>query len=89
MKPPESKSPGGPAPGQERERTANEPWRNDNPFAAAAVKTLVREMHIIMAAADRQAGGYRLSDKDHDRLHTSFQHMLRVLAAMYGREVLQ
>ena len=89
MRPPESKNPGGPAPGSERERTANEPWLNDNPLGHAAVKTLCRELHIILSAAHRVAAMHGLSWSDYDRLHESHQHVLRVLAVMYGREVAQ
>jgi len=60
-----------------------------NPLAAAAAKTLAREISIIMLAGDRMAAGYGLDWSDFDRLHTAHQHVIRVLADMTGKEVLQ
>ena len=89
MKPPESKSPGGPAPGQERERTANEPWLNSNPFTHAAAKLLIREIWIIQNAARAVACYRAISHADYERVDQACGHVLNVLAAMYGREILQ
>lgn len=58
-------------------------------FNQAATAALERELAIILAAAHRMAAGYGLASDDYDRLHTAHQHVIGVLAAVRGREVLQ
>ena len=87
MKPPESRTPPG---GGERKALAGDTFKaNDNPLARAAVKTLISELRIILAAAHRVAGGWPLAWDDYDRLHDSHQHVLRILSVLHGKEVLQ
>jgi hypothetical protein len=63
--------------------------KNDySPFAAAAAKSLARELSIILMAADRMAAGHGLAWPDYDRLHAAHQYVLRTLADLLGREVL-
>jgi hypothetical protein len=55
----------------------------------AASSAFERELAIIMLAADRMAAGHGLAWDDYDRLHTAHQHVIGVLSAMRGMEVLQ
>lgn len=55
---------------------------------AAALQALDTELAIVVAAADHQASGNRLSWDDHDRLHQSHQFLIRILADLRGVEVL-
>ena len=59
------------------------------PLAQAAAKALARELSIVLLAADRMAAGHALAWSDHDRLHAAHQHIIRVLADLIDREVLQ
>lgn len=59
------------------------------PLRNASARALERELSIILAAAHRMAAGYGLAWSDYDRLHAAHQHVLPVLAALRGREVLQ
>lgn len=54
----------------------------------ASARALERELSIVLMAAHRMAGGYGLVWSDHDRLHEAHTHIVRVLAALKGREVL-
>ena len=60
-----------------------------NPFAQAAAKSLARELSIILMAADRMAAGHGLAWPDYDRLHQAHQYVLRTLADLTGKEVMQ
>ena len=60
-----------------------------SPFAAAAAKTLIREISIVLLAADRMAAGHSLAWPDFERLHESHQHIIKILAGLTGREVMQ
>ena len=61
---------------------------NINPFSLAAAKALKRELWIVVQAANIVAGGRDLSCADAERVHAAHQHIIRVLAAAAGREVL-
>lgn len=60
----------------------------DYTLRAAAVHAVEHELAIVVAAADQQARGYRLSGKDHERLHQCHQFFIRILADLRGAEVL-
>lgn len=55
----------------------------------ASARALERELSIVLMAAHRMAGGCGLAWSDFDRLHDAHQHVIRVLAALRGQEVLQ
>ena len=54
----------------------------------AATRALQIELGIILQACDITASGYALPWSDYERLHDAHQFVLRVLAALDGREVL-
>jgi hypothetical protein len=86
---PEKRNPAG-GPGSEgglQDRLGRR-WEHDNPLSRAAVKTLCRELHLILTAAHRVASYQQLAWSDYTRVHEAHQHVMRVLAVMYGREVL-
>ena len=58
-------------------------------LAAAAVQTLEQEMAVVLAAADRMAGGYGLAWSDYERLHQAHQFLIRILAELRGLGVVQ
>jgi len=58
-------------------------------YSKASISALKHELAIILAAAHRMAAGQGLHFDDYDRLHIAHQHVLAVLAAISGREVLQ
>ena len=60
-----------------------------NTMKNAAARALAGELAIIVAAADRLAGGYGLAWDDLKRVHEAHQFTIRVLAEIRGREVLQ
>ena len=80
---PEKRTPGG--------NRANEGHSRQlqHKYTTASVKSLRHELAIILAAAHRMASGYGLHWDDYDRLHSAHQHVLRVLAAVSGRGVMQ
>lgn len=91
MKPPNERNPAG-GPGFERAQSKGSGLRNKHttpPLRNASARALERELSIILAAAHRMAAGYGLAWSDYDRLHAAHQHVLPVLAALRGREVLQ
>ena len=88
MMTPRRKTPGGNR-GPECARAGGNSRFDYNPLAQAAAKSLAREISIIMLAADKLASGHGLSFNDSDRLHQAHQHIIRVLADLVGKEVLQ
>ena len=54
----------------------------------AATRALQIELAIILQAAHQIAGGWPLAWDDYDRIHEAHQHVLKVLAALMGREVM-
>jgi len=54
----------------------------------ASARTVERELSILLMAAHRVAGGYGLAWSDYERVHDAHQHVVRVLAAVRGKEVL-
>ena len=53
----------------------------------AAVKTLEQELWVVLEGAHKVAAGYGLRWSDYERLHDAYQHVLRVLAEVNGKEV--
>ena len=89
MRAPKRRSPAGQGVGFDKTQTMGRGLHFDYTLQAAAVQTLERELAIILAAADRMAGGYGLAWDDHERLHKAHQFLIRILAGLRGREVLQ
>ena len=89
MRTPKDKAPAGQ--GEGFECTTADEYRllvDSNAIRRAAATTLARELWIVLQAAKQLAGGYRLDDKDLDRLHAAHQHIMAVLSVMTNREVL-
>ena len=57
-------------------------------LSRAAARALQRELWIVVQAANVIASGNALSWDDCERVHTAHQHIIRVLAASLGREVM-
>ena len=85
---PQRKRPGKNRTGAHMQTFGDRLHKHYNPLAAAA-KTLARELSIVLLAADKMASGHGLSFDDSDRLHQAHQHIIRVLADLVGKEVLQ
>lgn len=91
MRPPDERNPAG-VPGFEKAQTHGDGLRNQYTTPAlrnASARALEREISIILMAAHRVASGHGLHWNDYDRLHQAHQHVLPVLAALRGKEVLQ
>ena len=89
MRPPNDGSPAGQGKGSQKTQTNGDGLQVDcNPFNVAAAKALKRELWIVVQAAHIVAGGRRLSEADADRVHEAHQHIIRVLAAAAGRDVM-
>ena len=87
MRPPETRNPAG-GPGNAGQHLGRGLPADCNPFTVAAAKALNREIWIVVQAAHIVASGRSLSWDDCERVHTAHQHIIRVLAASLGREVM-
>lgn len=83
----QSKSPAMVGPGYRQKHPSKVIGNAD--YSKASINALTHELAIILAAAHRMASGHSLAWDDYDRLHIAHQHVLTVLAAVTGREVLQ
>ncbi len=89
MRAPKRRSPAGQGVGFDKTQTMGRGLHLDYTLQTAAVQTLERELTIILAAADRMAGGYGLAWSDYERLHEAHHFLIRILADLRGVKEMQ